>query len=167
MLALLTAVTLLLSGCGSRSSKLRLYFAVAPDESSGFTALRFAPTWGGVNQGPLRDENWTRVPVVAPSVDWAASDSAVPAAPVLLAEGAVPADDYLRVYVETPRVVGIAADGSASHLEAHIEPMMFPVSLGAGSTTDVVIDLIILPLPPWRGPGHGIFVKGAHPLAAP
>lgn len=161
MLALLVA-TLSLTACRADQSNLRLSFAVAPDDSSGFTALRFEPTWGGVNRGPLRDENWTRVPVVASSVEWPDASAPDRMAPVLMARGTVPAGDYLRVYVETPRVTGVAADGTATTLEAHIEPMVFPVVVTDDAVTDVVIDLIILPLPHWRGPGYGIFVKSVH-----
>jgi hypothetical protein len=158
------------TGCDARSGQVRLVFHIAPADLAGFRALSLASEWGGVNRGPERDADWSRVP--AHSVRLAADPAGAPlgaatsaAGDGLRAEaaaGPVPAGDYLRAYVHTPRVEGVDAAGHAVEIEAHIEPTVLALPIPADGETTVVIDLIVLPLPHWQGPGHAIFVKGAH-----
>jgi hypothetical protein len=140
-------------------AEVELRWTLPPAGAAGLARVVAHPSWAGVNRGLIRDENWW--PLVATDAPVVLPDGAA----VAVARGRVRAGAYDRVFVASPVVEATAADGTPARLVSHIEPIALPLDLAPGSRTVVEIELVVLPLPGWRGGGWAIFVKAAREVA--
>lgn len=141
---------------------LELRWHLPAGAGAGLDTVRIEPEWAGANRGPIRDADWSRIPLTTDRVAFGlAPDATGTVAPVAVARGPLPAGRWDRVFVAAPSVTARAPDGATLALTSHIEPIARGFDLPNGGRVTVDIELIVLPAPSFVGPGWQIFVKDA------
>jgi len=152
------APVVILLACGAEDTgTLELRWRLPAAGAGGLAEVHLVPDWGGANRGPLRDENWTRIPLSASGVTLPSADGAATA----VARGSLAAGRYDRVFVAAAEVTGRRPDGTSMDVIGHIEPIARGFDLPAGGQVTIDIELIVLPSTERRGTAMEIFVKDA------
>ena len=152
-------VLALVAACARRpaAGTLELRWRLSDVRMPGVVAVELAPASGGANVGPVRDGNWTNVPVVARAVRLSAVDDGS----VVVARGDLPSGRYDRVHAAATVVTATLASGVTTTLVSHIEPIARGFELSPGGTIAVEIELVVLPGSS-AGDGRGeVFVRDA------
>jgi hypothetical protein len=139
------------------TATLELRWSLAERDANGFTDIEIMQDWAGANRGPVRDENWVKIPVgVAPARPLRSEPGGVVAA-----LGTLPAGAYDRIHVAAIDVRGRDANGMWVSFVNHIEPIARGFEVEPSGHLAITIDLVVRP-PSSAGDGRSeMFVRDA------